>query len=174
MNALSVGRPFAGISGGQNTRGTAQGIDFEPGIIRQREQTSLRCITDCFQRCIFNETLPGLGNPFDIGKVFKVVEFERQITKQLSKLLKFPLVLCGQQEALRDVHLAASGARVTRRDPTRPNEDREVHSSPSSFRITTLTAYGKDREASSIAGALLENTDRSCSEKISTKEIAAC
>ncbi len=63
---------------------------------------------------------------------------------------------------------------MTRSDPTRPKDDLEVHSSPASFKITTLTAYGKALEASSMAAALVENADRSCAENSSTNEIAAC
>jgi hypothetical protein len=70
--------------------------------------------------------------------------------------------------------LEVSGVSVTRRDPTRPKEDREVHSSAASLRITTLTANGKECDAPSIAVALEENADRSCSEKSSTNEMDAC
>src|SRR5258708_19569242 len=83
------------------------------------------------------------------------------------------MVLCSHQQGLPSDHLAFSGVSVTSREPSRPKEDREVHSSPTSLRITTLTVNGSDCEAWSMAGALGEKSDPSCPHENSTQPKAA-
>src|SRR5260370_36374594 len=57
-------------------------------------------------------------------------------------------------------------------DPSSPKEDRDDHSKPSCFNIVTLTPYGSDLEAESIAEALAEKAGRSDCANSSTNEIA--
>jgi hypothetical protein len=47
------------------------------------------------------------------------------------------------------------------REPNTPKADLEVHSNPFSFKMVTLTAYGKDRDAWSMLEALVEKADLS-------------
>src|SRR5258708_20447061 len=83
------------------------------------------------------------------------------------------MVLCSHQQGLPSDHLAFSGVSVTSSEPSRPKEDREVHSSPTSLRITTLTLNGSDCEAWSMAGALVGKADREAAGKSPSNEEAA-
>jgi hypothetical protein len=80
----------------------------------------------------------------------------------LAKLSELAFVPGRDQQGRLGSQWALSGVRATTMEPTSPKEEREVHSSPLSFNIVTLTAKGSDRTAWSTVVAFVEKVGRSC------------
>src|SRR5258706_8511087 len=91
-----------------------------------------------FQRRVFSKSHTCLGNIDRSGKVPERLKVDREVAEQFPQFFELVFVSGGNEQRL--LHLEVSVTRGTSKDPTIPNEEPDVHSIPSSFKMTTLTA----------------------------------
>jgi hypothetical protein len=106
----------------------------------------LVCISDSFQRRIFDERHTCFRHGLNGRKVRKRKELKSQVIEDFASFAQLALIT-GREQEFAPYQRVFSGRNVVKSEPNRPKDDRDDHSSPLPFINAALTAYGNACEA---------------------------